>query len=86
MTEDHVGPDGGLSRWLPDEASPEVVLLSIAPGDHLVLCTDGVWGPLDAETALATVVEADSPAEWVVELALEEGTSDNCAAVVCRVL
>lgn len=84
ITDDHVGPDGGLSRWLPDEPGSESLDVVVEPGDCLVVCTDGVSNELD-EDAIALIVDADDPAELLVEAALDAGASDNCTAVVCRV-
>ncbi|MCA9715432.1 MAG: serine/threonine-protein phosphatase [Myxococcales bacterium] len=83
LTDDHAAPDGGLYRWLPDEATPDILELELVEGDLLVLCTDGVSNALDA-VELAQCCDADrDPAEWIVEQALDAGASDNCTAVVC---
>lgn len=82
LTDDHLGPDGGLSRWLPDEGTPQIVEVGLREGDALVLCTDGVSGVLSEEEIAATVLSADEPAEEVVEAALEAGADDNCSAAV----
>lgn len=84
LSDDHVGGDGGLSRWLPDEPCAEVTELDLLPGDLLVLCTDGVWGAID-DSKLASACDADDAAEWIVELAVDAGTADNCAVVTCFV-
>ncbi len=83
LTDDHVGSDGGLARWLPDEPAPDVVEVELRAGDCLVLCTDGVSSV--AEDALNQLAEHDEPAEWLVEQALDAGSDDNCTAIVFRV-
>ena len=85
LTDDHVAEDGGLTRWIPDEGVPDFVALDLQSGDRVVLCTDGVTGVLEEADIAAAALEADDPAEWLVEQALSEGTWDNCTAVVCTV-
>ena len=82
LTDDHVGPDGGLTRWIPDEPACERVDCILADGDALVLCTDGVSDVLDGEQIAAAAADPDDPAAAIVEAALEAGASDNCTAVV----
>ena len=84
ITDDHLGGDGGLARWLPDEPKSDSLDVWMDPGDSLVLCTDGVSNELDEEL-IARAIHAEDPAEALIELALEAGASDNCTAVVCRI-
>jgi serine/threonine protein phosphatase PrpC len=55
-------------------------------GDHLVLCTDGLWS-LVAERDIADVVRANSPAEscrTLIQMALDRGGPDNITALILR--
>jgi PPM family protein phosphatase len=57
-------------------------------GDRLVLCSDGLSGPLSDADIAATVSAAPSPdraCEELVRLANERGGPDNITAVVARV-
>lgn len=61
--------------------------LQLAPGDALVLCSDGVTGYLDAgdfSTVLQAVPDAQRAAERLVQLAVRRGGADNATAVVVR--
>ncbi|MEM9067724.1 MAG: protein phosphatase 2C domain-containing protein [Myxococcota bacterium] len=82
LTEDHVGSDGGLTRWLPDEPRVDTTDVRLRAGDLLVLLTDGISAVI--EDQIADAADAEDPAEWLVVQALEAGSSDNCTAVVCR--
>lgn len=59
--------------------------LAVRPGDLFLLCTDGIWQPLPAET-LAESFEADPEAavRLLAERALAAGTRDDLSAVVTR--
>ena len=61
----------------------------LAPGDVLLLCTDGVHGVLDALT-LAGLLSADEDpqivAQRVIATAIERKTADNLTALVVRYL
>src|SRR5262245_44168747 len=72
---------GGGSR------SVEVDLkrLRIAPGDRLLLCSDGLTGPMKDEEIAAIVSCSASAAEscrGLVDLALERGAPDNVTVIV----
>jgi len=83
ITDDHVGPDGGLERWLPDVPDLDLVRVETPPGSHLVLCSDGISDVLDSATIALLAIVDDDPAQLLVEEALAAGASDNCTAVVC---
>lgn len=86
LTDDHVAPDGGLDRWVPDEGIPDLTELELSHGDALVLCTDGVWNVLDEEMIAELVADpGGDPAETLVSYAIDEGAGDNCTALVCYV-
>jgi protein phosphatase len=57
-------------------------------GDIFVLCTDGVWEPVEDEEIAATV-GFHTPAEAcqrLVDLAIERGSEDNCSIQIVKVL
>ena len=64
--------------------APAVATATVAPGDRLVLCTDGVWDgvPDDAWPALVAGGTAVEIARRLVDHALCRGTSDNVTATV----
>jgi PPM family protein phosphatase len=70
------------------EVDPQVIEAEIAAGDVLVMCSDGVWGVLEPPEFARIVkgVTAEEAAEALVDAAVENGTDDNCTAVVVRVL
>ena len=95
LTEDHtwqhpelnnvlrraIGLDGHL---VVDHADGE-----LAAGDGFLLATDGVWGALDDAALsglLARHANAEAAAAAIVLEALRRGASDNCTALVARVL
>lgn len=60
--------------------------LRLEEGDHLVLCTDGLWS-LVADQEIASVVQANSPAascRALIQTALDRGGPDNITALVLR--
>lgn len=77
---------GGSDAHLPDVLSYRVTL---EPGDALVLCTDGLNKHV-ADEKLAEVVagapSASDACRKLVDLALEDGGSDNVTVVVGRLL
>jgi protein phosphatase len=56
-------------------------------GDIYILCSDGLWGTIDAATMQAVVQHrsARAAAQALVSLALARGTRDNVSVVVIRV-
>lgn len=70
------------------EVDPQVIEAEIAAGDVLVMCSDGVWGALEPPefSRIVRDVTAEAAADALVDAAIENGTDDNCTAVVVRVL
>jgi protein phosphatase len=68
-----------------DELSVDVYKLSLEADDKLLLCTDGLYDMVSDET-LKQILETDRGAEAtcrkLVELANENGGSDNITAIV----
>jgi len=61
--------------------------VALQDGDHLLLCTDGLWSVV-TEDELETAVSANSPTECcavLVELARQRGGPDNITLQVLRV-
>lgn len=104
ITEDHTlekmltGEDGAaphlanrLVRVLdgkPDR-KPDVVLREALPGDRYLLCSDGLSGPVDAETLHQVLSGEPDPAAAVrrlIELANRNGGPDNVTAIVVDVV
>lgn len=65
---------------------PEFVTPTLAPGDVVVLCSDGVWGHLDDATLarLAALPDPAAAANALVSTAWDQGSDDNLTAVVVR--
>lgn len=73
---------------MPGELGAEVATGRLRVGDVLLLCSDGVWEPLSAET-LATELGRPCPdeaAQALVSAAYEAGGTDNLTAVVVQVV
>jgi PPM family protein phosphatase len=70
------------------ETDPDLFYVELAPGDRLLLCSDGASGVLDPDR-LADILGTGSVDYAVVELiraALEAGSSDNVTCVVADVV
>jgi len=82
-----------LTRYvgMPREVLPETCSFTLAPGDRLLLCSDGLWRPLGSE-ALRTQLQSDEPPErlcqQLVAAANDASGDDNSTAlvVVCQPL
>ncbi|GIV18913.1 MAG: hypothetical protein KatS3mg023_0664 [Armatimonadota bacterium] len=71
-----------------DAVEPDIYRVPLQAGDRLVLCTDGLTTHVSDEQ-IAEVVRTHSPsaaAQRLVEMALEEGGSDNVTVMVVQVL
>ncbi|MDR1013794.1 MAG: serine/threonine-protein phosphatase [Coriobacteriales bacterium] len=67
------------------DGDPEITEVTLARGDALLLCSDGVSTVLDAQMLADSVMRAasvEATAEDVVALALKRNTDDNATAVV----
>ena len=68
----------------PEGGGLDVVRLDVAPGDRLLLCSDGLTD-LVADDVIADVLateEADEAAATLTQLALDAGGRDNITVVV----
>ena len=61
--------------------------VQLQPNDVLLLCSDGLWEPLD-DTSIGEFFSADAPLErildWACDAALAAGGTDNVTAVAAR--
>jgi protein phosphatase len=70
-----------------DTAEVHILERAQAPGEWIVLCSDGVHGVLPPDRMSAIVAAAREPtdaARALVDAALEAGSKDNTTAVVIR--
>ncbi len=99
MTRDQVPPEdepGGerMSRAMwsvlggeTSEVRPDVYRAELAPGDAVLLCTDGLWRQVpDAQMAgiLSNAPSARAACESLIDAASEAGGVDNATSVVVR--
>jgi protein phosphatase len=64
---------------------PEVKAITLQPGDRLLLCTDGLSGPVSDDQVLKCVQEhtdMQKCADALAQLALELGSRDNVSCIV----
>lgn len=70
------------------DAPPTIGLLTVAPGDRLLLCSDGLSDYVDDEAisaALRTYSDRQQCAEQLVKLAHQAGAPDNVTVVISDV-
>lgn len=63
----------------------EVYFQHLPPGSSLILCSDGLWGPVKNEGLRETLQEANTPQEacvQLIDLANKNGGEDNITAIV----
>lgn len=72
---------------IADDERPEYVELALAPGDRVLLCTDGLTDALDDEriAALLAIPRPEEAARVLVDEALLAGGHDNVTCVVADV-
>jgi len=67
---------------------PEVKVVPVQPGDVLVLCSDGLSGPLNDQQILEYVQgqpDAQACADGLGQLALDNGSRDNVSCIIVQV-
>jgi serine/threonine protein phosphatase PrpC len=72
---------------LPDGIAPSTTTVPIAPGDVLMLCSDGLWETMseaEMEASLHVERDPDAIAESLIQRALAAGGPDNASLVVYR--
>jgi len=70
------------------ETEPDLFLVELAPGDVLLLCSDGACGVLD-DDRMSDILSSGSPDYAAVEMvraSLDAGSTDNVTAVVAAVV
>ncbi|MFM8320065.1 MAG: Stp1/IreP family PP2C-type Ser/Thr phosphatase [Chloroflexota bacterium] len=80
-----------IYRTIGDKANIEVetALYNLSIGDYLLLCSDGLVGPLTDEHIAELVRSASSPqaaCEALIQAANANGGDDNISAIVVRVI
>ncbi|MFP4275881.1 MAG: PP2C family protein-serine/threonine phosphatase [Wenzhouxiangella sp.] len=80
------GYSGAITRAVGVIPELEIDMISsqTRPGDVWLLCSDGVYGSLQDQAMAQIMRDSDDPARDLVELAIEQGSSDNCTAIVLR--
>ena len=71
-----------------DGAAPDLFTGELRGDDVLLLCTDGVWEPVDDDRIGEMLSARTEVTDLVAELcttALDNGGTDNVTAVICRV-
>jgi serine/threonine protein phosphatase PrpC len=66
----------------------DLTRVRVARGDVILVCSDGLHGPVSSETIRATLAEAASASDAcasLIGLAIEAGGPDNVTAIVARV-
>lgn len=79
-----------LTRYIghPDAPEPDILNVSLRPGDLYLLCTDGVADQLSYEQLRETLLTAPAPGTAVdrlLDATLTAGGADNATAVIVRV-
>jgi protein phosphatase len=67
-----------------EETVPDTLEFMLAPGDRLLICSDGLWDELEAQTLAQALVGSANPrdcAELLVQMANTAGGSDNSTAL-----
>jgi serine/threonine protein phosphatase PrpC len=76
------------SAVMGDPLTPELVELTLRPGDILMLCSDGFWEPLE-DSQIAELLDTPGPLTAVVgraaEAALDAGGTDNVTLLAVRI-
>jgi protein phosphatase len=67
-----------------DDTIPDTLEFMLAPGDRMLICSDGLWDELEAQTLAQALVGSTNPrdcAEQLVQMANAAGGSDNSTAL-----
>lgn len=67
-----------------DQAAPDLWEWQLEAGDRLLLCSDGLSGPLSADelSRLIGLPDLDDAAEALVDTAFDNGSSDNASLIL----
>ncbi|MBP5314169.1 MAG: Stp1/IreP family PP2C-type Ser/Thr phosphatase [Eggerthellaceae bacterium] len=72
----------------PNMAAPDLYEVELAPGDRILICSDGLTGMVPDEkitVTMRTVKDAQECAETLIKQALQGGGHDNITAIVVNV-
>jgi len=70
-----------------EDVDPSISLVEVRRGDALLLCSDGLHGPVDDDKLRATLCacpDLDEAADTLIRLAHAAGAPDNVTAVIAR--
>ena len=70
-----------------DEVTPDIGLLTMEPGDNVLLCCDGLINHVEDEDIQRVVVQASDPqtaCDILVSLANKGGGTDNISVIIAR--
>jgi protein phosphatase len=72
----------------PDELTVDVVTRSLAPGDRLLLCSDGLWNMVADQTTreIAGSAEPQAACAALVAAANAAGGNDNISVVIAELM
>ena len=74
----------GISLFI----QPDVTEHRLQEGDHLILCSDGVWSVIQDDDFASVVSDADSMeaiSQRLIDMAIQNETDDNASVVVFHV-
>lgn len=95
LTTDHVWEAAGMSHVLKRAVGlDELIQVDILEGDLQVgdmfcICCDGIWSALTTEQLKQRLLAQDTAqglAQSCVKMALDKGSTDNCTALVVKVM
>ena len=66
----------------PAELNPQIESIELSQGDVVMLCCDGVWGPLHTEEGMWI---GSLNAEELAKEALDRGSTDNCSVLLWEI-
>ena len=72
-----------------EKVGPDLVRVTVQPNDVLMLCSDGLTGPLDDRQVLQHMMQHDDPARAcraLTEAACAAGGPDNVTVAIVRIL
>jgi protein phosphatase len=74
------------ARRTPEEVQPYHAAVPFKPGDLLLLCSDGLWGPIQEAVLQAVAMELppQAAADKLTSIANAQGGPDNISAVIVR--
>lgn len=67
------------------ELDIDLMVSQSAAGDTWLLCSDGVSGSLEEHEMAQILMTSHDPARELVDQAIQQGSRDNCTAVVVRI-